>query len=158
MTEGDPDGHDRADSDPDPGEPDASATVTRADVEDARDRLAGVAHRTPLDTSRTFAEMSGADSLGLKLEQLQRTGSFKIRGAYNAMAQLSPAEREKVVAEARLALASWPARVGDVVDAVTAEGTELDALERARRTAVAEVNGLSDVERSVVERSVVDGS
>nr|WP_254921988.1 hypothetical protein [Halorubrum sp. Eb13] len=153
MTEGDPDDRDRADSDPDPGEPDASATVTRADVEDARDRLAGVAHRTPLDISRTFAEMSGADSPGLKLEQLQRTGSFKIRGAYNAMARLSPVEREKVVAEARLALASWPARVGEVVDAVTAEGAELEALERARRTAVAEVNGVS-----VVERSVVDGS
>ncbi|EMA69603.1 threonine ammonia-lyase [Halorubrum kocurii] len=71
-----------------------SPTVTLGDVEDARDRLADVAHRTPLDTSRTFAEMSGAASLGLKLEQLQRTGSFKIRGAYNAMAQLSSAERE----------------------------------------------------------------
>ncbi|TKX74153.1 pyridoxal-phosphate dependent enzyme [Halorubrum sp. GN11_10-6_MGM] len=71
-----------------------SPRVTRADVEDARDRLADVAHRTPVDTSRTFAAMSGAASLGLKLESFQRTGSFKIRGAYNAMAQLSAADRE----------------------------------------------------------------
>jgi threonine dehydratase len=78
----------------DGGGDDASPTVTLGDVEDARDHLADVAHRTPLDTSRTFADMSGAASLGLKLETFQRTGSFKIRGAYNAMAQLSLAERE----------------------------------------------------------------
>lgn len=89
MTDGDP-----ADPDSGDGTPDASPIVTRSDVEDARARLADVVHRTPLDTSRTFAEMSGAASLGLKLESFQRTGSFKIRGAYNAMARLSPAERE----------------------------------------------------------------
>ncbi|WP_126661887.1 threonine ammonia-lyase [Haloterrigena salifodinae] len=68
--------------------------VTRADVETARERIDDVVHRTPLDTSRTFAEMAGAASVGLKLENVQRTGSFKIRGAYNKMAQLSAAERE----------------------------------------------------------------
>ncbi|NUC70883.1 threonine ammonia-lyase [Haloterrigena sp. SYSU A558-1] len=68
--------------------------VTRADVEAARERIDDVVHRTPLDTSRTFAEMAGAASIGLKLENVQRTGSFKIRGAYNKMAQLSAAERE----------------------------------------------------------------
>ncbi|OLZ39981.1 serine/threonine dehydratase [Natrinema saccharevitans] len=68
--------------------------VTLADVEAARERISDVVHRTPLDTSRTFAEMSGAAAVGLKLETVQRTGSFKIRGAYNRMAQLSTAERE----------------------------------------------------------------
>ena len=68
--------------------------VTPADVEDARERIADVVHRTPLDTSRTVADLSGAASIGLKLENVQRTGSFKIRGAYNKMAQLSAAERE----------------------------------------------------------------
>ncbi|GAB3672684.1 threonine ammonia-lyase [Halopiger thermotolerans] len=68
--------------------------VTLADVEAARERIADVVHRTPLDTSRTFAELSGAASVGLKLENVQRTGSFKIRGAYNKMSQLSAAERE----------------------------------------------------------------
>ncbi|ELY51658.1 threonine ammonia-lyase [Natronolimnohabitans innermongolicus] len=68
--------------------------VGRADVDDARERIADVVHRTPLDTSSTAAELSGAASVGLKLETVQRTGSFKIRGAYNTMAQLSEAERE----------------------------------------------------------------
>jgi len=92
MTEDEPDDRD-ADERGDGGE-NSPPSVTRAAIEDARRRLADVAHRTPLDTSRTFAEMSGAASLGLKLESFQRTGSFKIRGAYNAMARLSPDERE----------------------------------------------------------------
>ncbi|WP_227356672.1 threonine ammonia-lyase [Haladaptatus salinisoli] len=79
------------------GVPTADEVVTLADVEAARDRLDDVVHRTPLDRSTTFAERSGAASVGLKLENVQRTGSFKIRGAYNAMAQLSPEERERGV-------------------------------------------------------------
>ncbi|MDS0300097.1 threonine ammonia-lyase [Halogeometricum sp. S1BR25-6] len=69
----------------------ADAVVTAADVAAARERIADVVHETPLDVSTTFAEMSGAASVGLKLENMQRTGSFKIRGAYNTMATL-PAE------------------------------------------------------------------
>ncbi|USZ71013.1 threonine ammonia-lyase [Natronosalvus halobius] len=72
----------------------SESRVTLADVEAARERIDDVVHRTPLDTSRTFAEMSGAASVGLKLENVQRTGSFKIRGAYNEMSQLSDVERE----------------------------------------------------------------
>ena len=79
--------------------PSADEVVTVGDVEAARDRLDGVVHRTPLDRSTTFAERSGAASVGLKLENTQRTGSFKIRGAYNKMAQLSEeARRAGVVA------------------------------------------------------------
>lgn len=52
------------------------------DFRTAAARLSGVAHETPLVTSRTFSEMSGAD-VYLKCENLQRTGSFKVRGAYN---------------------------------------------------------------------------
>ncbi|MEY7852053.1 threonine ammonia-lyase [Natrarchaeobius sp. A-rgal3] len=74
-----------------------SAPVTLEDVEAAHERIADVVHRTPLETSRTFAEMSDAASVGLKLENCQRTGSFKIRGAYNAMSQLSAGERERGV-------------------------------------------------------------
>ncbi|MFC7157296.1 threonine ammonia-lyase [Halomarina halobia] len=80
--------------------PAADEVVTVADVEAARDRLEGVVHRTPLDGSTTFAERSGADAVHLKLENTQRTGSFKIRGAYNAMAQLPPAVRERGVVAA----------------------------------------------------------
>lgn len=69
------------------------APVTLQDIEAARARLESIAHRTPLDRSTTFADRSGAAAVGLKLENMQRTGSFKIRGAYNCMAQLSEDER-----------------------------------------------------------------
>jgi len=49
---------------PESGRPESDLAVTLADVEAARERLAGVVHRTPLDTSRTFAELSGAASSG----------------------------------------------------------------------------------------------
>jgi len=91
--------------------------VTVTDVEDAQERLDGVVHRTPLDTSRTFAELSGAASVGLKLENVQRTGSFKIRGAYNAMSQLSGEERERGVVTASAGNhAQGVALAGDLLD------------------------------------------
>ena len=58
---------------------------TDQDVAAAAERLDGVAHRTPVHTSRTLDDRIGAHVL-LKCENLQRTGSFKIRGAYNALA------------------------------------------------------------------------
>lgn len=61
-------------------------------VEAAAARLAGVAHVTPELTSRTLDERVGA-RVRLKAEGFQRTGSFKFRGAYNAVASLSPGER-----------------------------------------------------------------
>jgi threonine dehydratase len=66
---------------------------TYADVEAAASRLAGVAHRTPVLTSRTANERTGA-SLFFKAENLQRGGAFKFRGAYNAIAALEPAARK----------------------------------------------------------------
>ena len=66
--------------------------VTYADVRAAAERLRGVAHRTPVATSRTLDErLSGR--LFLKCENLQRAGAFKLRGAYNAIAKLTPGER-----------------------------------------------------------------
>jgi threonine dehydratase len=55
------------------------------DVEAAAARLEAVVHRTPVVTSRTLDQRVGAHVL-LKCENLQRTGSFKLRGAYNALA------------------------------------------------------------------------
>ena len=66
--------------------------ITYDDVAAAHQRLAGVAHRTPVLSSRTADERSGA-TLFFKAENLQHTGAFKIRGAYNAIAQFTPAER-----------------------------------------------------------------
>ena len=94
--------------------------VSLDDVETARERIADVVHRTPLDTSRTFAELSGADSVGLKLENVQRTGSFKIRGAYNRMAQLTPEEREAgVIASSAGNHAQGVALAGQLLDIET---------------------------------------
>jgi threonine dehydratase len=65
---------------------------TIAEIEAARARLTGVARETPLYPTETFSRLSGRTVL-LKAENLQRTGSFKIRGAYNTIATLSPEER-----------------------------------------------------------------
>lgn len=64
---------------------------TPADVDDAARRLAGIALRTPLLTSPALDAMTGG-RVFLKAETLQRTGSFKFRGAYNKLAAI-PAER-----------------------------------------------------------------
>ncbi len=60
-----------------------------ADVLAARERLRGIAHETPVMTSSTLDEWTGA-SVFLKCENFQRIGAFKFRGAYNAISQLSP--------------------------------------------------------------------
>ena len=65
--------------------------VSLADIEDARQRLATVAVRTPLDRSRALSDLIGGEVF-IKCENLQRTGSFKIRGAYNRISRLSPDE------------------------------------------------------------------
>ncbi|QLD89859.1 threonine ammonia-lyase [Natronomonas salina] len=70
-----------------------------ADVTAARDRVAETARETPLEYSNTFSKYTGAD-VRLKLENFQRTGSFKIRGATNMIAQLDDAEREAGVVTA----------------------------------------------------------
>ncbi|MEN9629026.1 MAG: hypothetical protein RJA10_2253 [Pseudomonadota bacterium] len=63
-----------------------------ADVAAAAGRLRGVAHRTPARTSRTVDERTGA-TVFFKCENFQRMGAFKFRGAYNALARFSPAQR-----------------------------------------------------------------
>jgi threo-3-hydroxy-L-aspartate ammonia-lyase len=70
--------------------------ITIEDVLAAADRLEGVAHRTPVFTSRTLDERLGAQ-IFLKAESLQRSGAFKFRGAYNAVACLTDDERARGV-------------------------------------------------------------
>ena len=69
-----------------------TALVSLDEVEDARRRLKGVAVVTPLDRSRALSDRMGGEVF-IKCENLQRTGSFKIRGAYNRISRLSPEER-----------------------------------------------------------------
>ncbi|BCQ26938.1 threo-3-hydroxy-L-aspartate ammonia-lyase (plasmid) [Caballeronia sp. NK8] len=66
---------------------------TYADVEAAASRIAGVAHRTPVQTSRTLNDIIGAEVF-FKCENFQRMGAFKFRGAFNALSKFSPAQRE----------------------------------------------------------------
>ena len=70
-------------------------TVTLTDVEAARERLAGVPQvsETPVVESASLGEAVGAD-VRLKFEHLQKTGSFKPRGAYNTVAELVASDRE----------------------------------------------------------------
>jgi threonine dehydratase len=65
------------------------ALVTVDDVRAARERIAGVVRRTPTEVSDTLSRQFGRSIL-LKPEHLQRTGSFKIRGAYNRISRLEP--------------------------------------------------------------------
>jgi threonine dehydratase len=66
-------------------------TIYLAAIGQARHRLQGIIKPTPLMPSSTLSQMLEAEVL-LKLENLQRTGSFKIRGAYNRVANLTPDE------------------------------------------------------------------
>jgi threonine dehydratase len=68
------------------------ALPTSADVDEAARRLAGVALHTPLLTSFALDAMTGG-RIFLKAETLQRTGSFKFRGAYNKLASIPPERR-----------------------------------------------------------------
>jgi len=74
----------------------APVAVTYADVEAAAARLAGVAHRTPVATSRQFDALAGCQAF-FKCENLQRMGAFKFRGAYNALAKLDAGARRRGV-------------------------------------------------------------
>jgi threonine dehydratase len=65
---------------------------TLADVQEARERLQGIAEQTPIYISETFSRRCGRE-VRLKAENLQRTGSFKVRGAGNKLATLSTEER-----------------------------------------------------------------
>jgi threonine dehydratase len=73
--------------------------VGLADIEAARRLLDGIARTTPMEGSRALADQVGGP-VYLKCENLQRTGSFKIRGAYVRIARLSDEERSRGVVAA----------------------------------------------------------
>jgi threonine dehydratase len=77
--------------------PETAAAVDASDLAAAVARLHGVAHRTPLFRSRTLDDAAGG-RVWIKAESLQRAGSFKFRGAYNAVAaQLDQARARGVI-------------------------------------------------------------
>lgn len=71
--------------------------MNMVDIYDAQKRLTGTVHHTALDHSLTFSRMTGGD-IFLKCENLQKTGSFKVRGAYNKIAKIASSGVKTVVA------------------------------------------------------------
>lgn len=105
-------------------------------IEEARERLRGVAHVTPLDYSATFSELTGC-RVFFKLENLQKTGSFKIRGAYNKIMSLAPAERARGVVCASAGnhaqgVAYAAARAGIAATVVMPEGAPISKIAATR--------------------------
>jgi threonine dehydratase len=104
------------------------------DIESARRRLEGIVKPTPLIASATLSRMLDAEVL-IKPENLQKTGSFKIRGAYNRVATLSPDEARRGVIAASAgnhgqALAFAASRAGvkaTIVMPTTAAIAKIDA-------------------------------
>ena len=76
--------------------PNISTAIDLADIRAAAARIGRHIHRTPLLASRSISERLGVE-VRLKCENLQRAGSFKIRGAMNAMLQLEDAQRRRGV-------------------------------------------------------------
>lgn len=91
--------------------------ITHADVVTARRLITGRIHRTPLVTSRTLGEICGGTRCFLKLENFQRTGSFKPRGALNKVLHLTEAQKQ-----AGLVAASAGNHAQAVAFAATSEG------------------------------------
>lgn len=71
--------------------------ITLEDVLSAADQLKGIAHRTPVVSSRTLDALVSS-SVFLKCENLQRIGAFKFRGAYNAISRLTPEQLGRGIA------------------------------------------------------------
>lgn len=76
-----------------------AAAVSRESILDATRLLEGVVARTPVESCRALSELTG-QPVHLKCENLQRAGSFKVRGAYVRMARMSPEERRHGVVAA----------------------------------------------------------
>ncbi|MDS3860649.1 threo-3-hydroxy-L-aspartate ammonia-lyase [Thermosynechococcaceae cyanobacterium BACA0444] len=73
-----------------------SKAVTAADILQASHRLQSIAHHTPVITSQTVDTLTQAQVF-FKCENFQRTGSFKFRGAYNALCQLTDSQQQQGV-------------------------------------------------------------
>ena len=106
------------------------------EIRQARERLDGIARVTPVFPSETLSRIVGRPVL-LKAENLQRTGAFKIRGAYNTVAQLSEGERRAGVVTASAGnhgqAVAWAAReAGIPATIVVPESAPMAKVEAAR--------------------------
>ena len=109
---------------------------TLADIVAAQKRLAGIAQVTPVHSSGTLAGLVGR-TVSLKAENLQLTGSFKIRGAYNTIAQLTGSERQAGVVTASAGnhgqAVAWAARQAGIAATIfVPEGAPMTKVDAAR--------------------------
>ena len=138
--------------------------VELEDVRAAARRLAGVAHRTPAITSRTLSARAGS-AVVLKAELLQRTGSFKFRGAYNRIASISPEDRRRGVlafssgnhAQAVALAASLLGSAATIVMPADAPAVKLAAT-RAYGAEVVTYDRYSEDREAIARRIVVERS
>jgi threonine dehydratase len=136
-----------------------------ADVEAARRRLEGVARTTPVYGSETISRLVGR-SVVLKAENLQRTGAFKIRGAYNKISSLGDRERRAGVVAASAGnhaqAVAWAARRAGIHATVfMPEGTPMAKLEATRNYGAETVlvgEGFDEALAAAVEHASEDGS
>ncbi len=111
-------------------------TLSAVEVLKARKNLESVVYRTPLTYSKRLSEISGAE-IYLKWESLQKTGSFKPRGAYNKICSLTPEERSRGVITASagnhaLAVAFVTKKMGIKATVVVPENAPKVKVERCR--------------------------
>ncbi|AQS57851.1 threonine ammonia-lyase [Desulforamulus ferrireducens] len=113
----------------------AKEIVTLKDILAAKTRLSSVIRRTPLEPAEIFGPMTGAQVF-FKMENMQKTGSFKLRGAYNKIASLDRTTQKSVVAASAgnhaqgVALAS--SEVGITATIVMPEGAPITKIERTK--------------------------
>lgn len=109
--------------------------ISQEDINKARERLQGIIRHTPLEPSEFFTQMTDSQ-IFLKLENMQKTGSFKMRGAYNKIASLGKDVTKGVVAASAgnhaqgVALASRLAGISATI--VMPEGAPITKVERTR--------------------------
>jgi threonine dehydratase len=135
------------------------------DLERARERLAGIARVTPVYGSETFSRLAARD-VHLKAENLQRTGSFKIRGAVNKVATLDAAERVAGVVAASAGnhaqAVAWAAREAGIRATIFVPQDAPMAKVEATRSYGAEVEmggaGLEEAVTAALERTAAAGA
>src|SRR5215469_5498360 len=145
------------------------AAPTMTDVLDAHRAIAGLAQRTPLVRADAFSERLGHEVL-LKLETLQPIGAFKIRGAANALLNLSPEQRRRGVVCASTGNhgrgVAWVARALGInaticLSALVPEerAKAIEALgAKVRRVAGVQDDAMEEVARAVADEGMTDVS
>jgi threonine dehydratase len=141
------------------------AAPALAEIEQARARLAGVARVTPVHGSETLSRLAGRP-VHLKAENLQRTGSFKIRGAVNKLATLGAGERAAGVVAASAGnhaqAVAWAAREAGVAATIFVPQDAPMAKVEATRSygAAVEMRGeaIEDSVSAAVERAAETGA